>query len=172
MGHGVQARSLRTKEEQLGTDQELEALARAIIDENLYMTLGTADETGRPWASPVYFAVEDYREFIWVSRPETRHSRNLAVRPELGIVIFDSRMPINTGQGVYMSAVAEELTGRPEADRAIETFSRRGQMHGGEEWTLSDVRAPAEFRLYRAIASDHSVIRSGILRTPVDLMGG
>jgi len=148
-------------------DQELGALARAIIDENLYMTLGTADEAGRPWASPVYYAVEDYCEFIWVSRPESRHSRNLAVRPELGIVIFDSRVPINTGQGVYMSAVAEELTG-PEADRAIATFSSRGQVHGGDEWTLADVRAPAEFRLYRAIASDHSVIRPGILRTPVD----
>ena len=150
------------------TDYELEALARAIIDDNLYMTLGTADEDGRPWASPVYYAVEDYREFIWVSRPGSRHSRNIAVRPQLGIAIFDSRVPIDTGHGVYMSALAEELTG-PEADRAIETFSSRSQMHGGDPWTLADVREPAEFRLYRAIASDHSVIRPGILRTPVDL---
>jgi uncharacterized protein YhbP (UPF0306 family) len=152
-------------------DQEIEALARAIIDDNLYMTLGTADESGRPWASPVYYAVHEYREFIWVSRPESRHSLNIAVRPELGIVIFDSRTPINTGQGVYMSAVAEELTGT-EADRAIATFSRRSQMHGGDEWTLADVRPPAEFRPYRAAASAQSVIRPGILRTPVDLMRG
>lgn len=152
----------------MDVDRELEALARSIIDDNLYMTLGTADEAGRPWASPVYYAVEDYREFIWVSRPESRHSRNVAVRPELGIAIFDSRVPINTGQGVYMAATAEELTG-PEADRAIVTFSTRGQMHGGDEWTLADVREPAEFRLYRAIAFEHSVIRPGMLRTPVDL---
>jgi uncharacterized protein YhbP (UPF0306 family) len=150
---------------------ELEALARAIIDENLYMTLGTADEAGRPWPSPVYYAVEGYREFIWVSRPESRHSRNLAVRPKLGIVIFDSRMPINTGRGVYMSAAAEELTG-PDADRAIDIFSARSLMHGGDAWTLTDVREPAELRLYHAIATDHSVIGPGILRTPVDLIGG
>ena len=55
----------------MAEDQELETLARAIIDANLYMTLATADESGRPWASPVYFAVDDYREFIWVSRPES-----------------------------------------------------------------------------------------------------
>jgi uncharacterized protein YhbP (UPF0306 family) len=152
-------------------DRELEDLARAIIDENLYMTLGTADDAGRPWPSPVYYAVDGYREFIWVSRPESRHSRNLAVRPDLGIVIFDSRMPINTGQGVYMSAVAKELTG-PEADRAIDTFSARSLMHGGDAWTLADVREPAELRLYRAIASDHSVIRPGIDRTPVHLIAG
>lgn len=149
-------------------DQELEALARAIIDANLYMTIATADESGRPWASPVYFAVDDYREFIWVSRPESTHSRNLEVRPELGIAIFDSRVPINTGQGVYVSAVARELAG-PDAERAIEIFSRRSQGHGGDAWGLADVRAPAEFRLYGATAADHSVIRPGVLRTPVDL---
>ena len=37
----------------------MSAGARTIIDANLYMTLGTADETGRPWASPVYFARAD-----------------------------------------------------------------------------------------------------------------
>jgi nitroimidazol reductase NimA-like FMN-containing flavoprotein (pyridoxamine 5'-phosphate oxidase superfamily) len=34
---------------------DLEA-AMAIIDSNLYMTLGTADENGPPWVSPLYYA--------------------------------------------------------------------------------------------------------------------
>ena len=38
-------------------------------------------------------------------------SRNLARRPDLSVVIFDSRVPAYTGQGVYLSAVAEELSG-------------------------------------------------------------
>jgi nitroimidazol reductase NimA-like FMN-containing flavoprotein (pyridoxamine 5'-phosphate oxidase superfamily) len=88
----------------------LSAIASAIIDSNLYMLLGTADETGQPWVSPVYYVSADYREFYWVSSPETRHSRNIAARPQISVVIFDSQMPINTGQAVYMSAVAEMLT--------------------------------------------------------------
>jgi pyridoxamine 5'-phosphate oxidase-like protein len=32
----------------------LGTIARTIIDSNFYMTLGTADENGRPWVSPVY----------------------------------------------------------------------------------------------------------------------
>ena len=48
--------------------------ARAIIDANRYMTLATADAAGRPWPTPVYFAPVAYRELIWVSRPEARHS--------------------------------------------------------------------------------------------------
>ena len=67
---------------------------RAIIDANLYMVLGTADETGAPWVSPVYFAPDGYRDFLWVSSPGARHSMNIAVRPGVSIVVFDSSVPI------------------------------------------------------------------------------
>jgi hypothetical protein len=148
--------------------QDPEAVARNLIDSNLYMTLGTADEAGRPWASPVYYAPEGYREFHWVSDPEARHSRNLAARPEVSIVIFDSRTPINTGQAVYVSAVAAELTG-PDLDRGIEIFSRRSQAHGASEWNRSDVLAPAARRIYRATASETFVLGEHDQRIPVRL---
>jgi hypothetical protein len=137
------------------SEEDRAAIARRIIDENLYMVLGTADASGRPWATPVYFAPSGYREFFWVSSPEATHSRNIAVRPEIGIVIFDSRTPIGTGQGVYMSAVAE-AAGEADLERGIEIFSRRSQEHGGNPWSLDDVRG--EIRLYRALASEHSML--------------
>ena len=93
------------------------------------MVLATADEDGVPWASPVWFAPDGYTRFLWVSREDTRHSRNLAVRPQLSIVIFDSSAPIGTGEGVYMDAVAEQL-GEPE--EAIGIFSRRSVAQGGQ----------------------------------------
>src|SRR3954452_16553290 len=49
---------------------DLAAAGREIIDSNLYMVLATADRSGQPWASPVYFAASGYRQFFWVSRPE------------------------------------------------------------------------------------------------------
>jgi hypothetical protein len=103
--------------------EELAAVARAIIDENRYMTLGTADEDGVPWVSPVWYAPSAYHEFFWVSSPDARHSRNVAARPEIGIVIFDSRAPAGSGQGVYMSAIAEEVAGA-ELAGGIGIFSR------------------------------------------------
>jgi uncharacterized protein YhbP (UPF0306 family) len=148
--------------------QQLEAVARNLIDSNLYMTLGTADEDGRPWATPVYYAPAGYAEFHWVSAPDARHSRNVAARPEVSIVIFDSRTPINTGQAVYVSAVASELTG-DDLDRGIEVFSRRSQAHGASEWTRSDVRSPARLRLYCATASEHFVLGEHDQRIPVRL---
>ena len=71
-----------------GTGADRSALARSIVDGSLYMVIATADESGRPWASPVYFAVDDYRDFFWVSSLEAQHSRNIALRPGVGIVVF------------------------------------------------------------------------------------
>ena len=149
-------------------EQDLASVARDIIDSNAYMTLATADENGRPWASPVWYAAEGYAHFYWVSYPEARHSRNLAARPEVGVVIFDSQAPVGTGQGVYMSAIAEELAGT-ELDLGIGVFSRRSQAHGAGGWTREDVTPPARHRLYRATASEHYVLDDKDRRTLVSV---
>ena len=54
---------------------------RDIVEANRYLVLATADATGRPWSSPVYFAHDDFTRFFWVSSPDVTHSRNIAVRP-------------------------------------------------------------------------------------------
>lgn len=126
--------------------EELESIARSIIDSNRYMTLATADEHGSPWASPVWYAPVGYREFLWVSSPEARHSRNLAARDELAIVIFDSHQA-GGWNALYLTAVAEALT---DVDGAILNFSRHGEAQGLRAWTRDDVLPPAHHRLYRA----------------------
>jgi uncharacterized protein YhbP (UPF0306 family) len=149
-------------------EHELIARGRAIVDANLYMVLGTADEDGRPWVSPVYFAPDGYRDFYWVSKPEAVHSKNIERRPEISMVIFDSSVPISTGQAVYLSATAQQLTG-DERETGIDVFSRRSLLHGADEWTLRDVEPPAPLRLYRATAVDQYVLGRGDQRIPVEL---
>ena len=125
--------------------------ARDIIEASRYLVLATADAAGRPWSSPVYFAHIGFTEFYWVSAPGAAHSRNIAVRPEVGIAVFDSHADIGTGQGAYMSAVAT-LVEDGETARGIGAFSRRSVAHGGREWTSGDVRPGDGIRLYRATA--------------------
>jgi len=129
--------------------------ASDLIEASHYLVLATADGAGRPWSSPVYFAHIGFTEFFWVSSPDVTHSRNIAVRPEVGIAIFDSHAAIGTGQGVYMSAVAELLEDSDEAVRGVAAFSRRSVAHGGREWTSGDLRPGAGLRLYGATADSH-----------------
>src|SRR5689334_23730191 len=114
---------------------DLVATARKIIDANTYLTLATADADGRPWATPVWFALDRYTDFIWLSRPSTRHSANLAHRPEVGIVIFDSTVPINQGQAVYVEAVAAEIPAA-EVPAAVAVYSARAVAAGGRVWEV------------------------------------
>ena len=147
------------------------AIARAIIDSNRYMTLSTADASGLPWVSPVWFATVDHRRFLWVSDPDARHSRNLASRPQLAIVIFDSTVAVGDAQPVYMSAVAEQLTGS-ELDEGIAIFGQVSDAQGLPVWTRDDVQPPARHRLYRATASEHFLLgRERDERVPVSLGG-
>jgi nitroimidazol reductase NimA-like FMN-containing flavoprotein (pyridoxamine 5'-phosphate oxidase superfamily) len=134
---------------------------REIVDANSFMTLATADAQGLPWASPVWFAHRDYREFFWVSRPDARHSLNLAQRPELALVIFDSTVVPLEGEAVYMTATAEQVT------EGVEVFNARSVAQGLREWTLADITAPARHRLYRAVAQEQWTLGDGDVRIAV-----
>jgi Pyridoxamine 5'-phosphate oxidase len=133
-------------------------MAKGIIESNRYMVLGTADDAGLPWATPVWFAQAEYRRFVWVSSPDRRHSRNVNARPEVSIVIFDSQVAVGSARAVYMSARAEELSGA-DLEREVEFFDAAGQAQGlTRRWTLEDMLAPAPYRLYRATVSQHWVL--------------
>jgi hypothetical protein len=125
--------------------------AREIIDAGRYMTLATADAAGVPWASPVWYAPRGYSELFWISHADARHSHNLAERPQLSIVIFDSTVAPGHGQAVYMEAEAAQ------ADAGLEVFSARSVAQGLGEWReLSGPR-----RLYRAVVSEHWMLGEG-----------
>ena len=145
------------------------ARVRAIIEANRYMTLGTADANGLPWVSPVWFATVDHRRFFWVSDPDARHSRNLAARPQLAIVIFDSTVAVGSARPVYMSAVAEEASGS-ELDEGVGVFAQVSEAQGLRIWTHDDVQPPALHRLYRATAAEHFLLgQDRDVRVPVSL---
>jgi pyridoxine/pyridoxamine 5'-phosphate oxidase len=141
-------------------------VAEAIVAANRYMTIATADAAGRPWASPVWFATADGRELFWVSKPEARHSRNIAVRAQVGIVIFDSHVPAGAGSAVYFSADAEEVSGDAIAP-GLAVFSAVSVARGLPAWTAEQVGPGAAHRLFRATASERYVLDEHDFRVPV-----
>ena len=149
------------------------AIGRSVLERFHYLVLGTADGSGRPWTSPVYFAALECREFFWVSAPDARHSRNIQIRPQVSMVVFDSTVPLGEGCGVYMTAVAEQLPAA-SVEWGIGFFSAASVRDGGRPWSTADVLPPARLRLYRAQASHQWVLPPGTgpdLRVAVDLSG-
>ena len=141
--------------------------ARRLVASNSYLTLATADADGRPWASPVWFAPAGESGFLWVSDPESRHSRNIAARSEVAIVIFDSTVPVGGAEALYCDAVAERLEGAA-LDEGIAAFSRHSEADGAKAWGPADVSPPARLRLYRATVTSSSVLGPGDRRLPLN----
>ena len=153
----------------MATSTDPRAAFEAIVRANQFMVLATADAEGVPWASPVWFATTSFREYYWVSSPDARHSRNLAVRPELAMSIYDSRQPPLTGLGVYVAATAVQV---PESalDEGLDVYSEVSRQSGMASWERSTVLPPAKHRLYRATATELFVLASDDTRTAVPLL--
>jgi hypothetical protein len=134
------------------------------------MTLATADAAGAPWASPVWFAHDGYGELLWVSRPDARHSRNVAARPGVGIVVFDSTVAVGAAVAVYLEALARAVgEDGPDLGRLIALYSRRSQARGGPAWAAADVTGDAGHRLYAARVTAAYLLAGDDRRHPVAL---
>jgi hypothetical protein len=141
---------------------DLDAMARRVIDANHYMTLGTQDPDGRPRLSPVFYTAARYTDFYWLSSPDAHHSRNVADRPEIEIVIFDSTARVGDGEAVYLAATARAI--RDDELEAVcpEAFRTTA---GARRFEPDELRGGASLRLYVARATSCEVHVAG--RDPV-----
>ena len=150
---------------------DLEAYARQMLDENRYVVLGTADEHGEPWVTPVFYSLDGYDTVLWLSAPDSRHSRNLAVRPGLSLVVYDSQVPVGGAKAVYMSGRAECLDGDPVAS-ALAAYNAGSLPKGADAFALEKVTGDGHLRVYRATITAHWVLDPTLPRddrTAVDL---
>ncbi len=97
------------------SDDFLRHQAKGVLDQNRFMTLGTTEADGRPRVSPVYYTHDDYRDVYWVSSPEATHSQNLAARPDVVAVVFDSTATVGNTAAVYLTGRARMV---PDAELA------------------------------------------------------
>ncbi len=137
-------------------DAELVTMVRRVIDGNTYMTLGTVEANGLPRLSPVYFTVDAYRTFYWISAPGAQHSLNVARQPEISLVIYDSSvLPGDGPEAVYLTATARQV---PEDELAAEcAVAFRAPRGGVRAFAPDELTDPAELRLYRATATAFAV---------------
>jgi hypothetical protein len=135
--------------------RDLDEMARMIIDTNKYLTLGTAGPDHRPRVSPVYFTHAGYRTFYWVSSPGAQHSRNIAARPSVAIVIFDSTAAIGAGTAVYVDASATVTADDELPRRCAEAFAEVAP--GAVRFQPHELSGDSELRLYYATATSHEV---------------
>ena len=137
------------------SDDPLRETARQVLDDVHYLTLGTTEPDGRPRVSPVYVTWDGPRAFYWVSSPGSKHSRNIADRPAVAAVVYDSTVPPGQGRAVYLTATAGEV---PEVDlpeQCARAFRRLSE--GARAFEPADLSGTAALRLYHGVVERHEV---------------
>lgn len=148
---------------------DLRSHVRELLDNNRYLTLGTVDAEGRPWTSPVYFSWAGEWEFYWVSELEAQHSRNLAVRADVSLVVFDSTVEPYHGRAVYAVGEVQQLAG-DDLDRGVELYPGPS-VRGASPIEKEDVTAESPYRLFRVTAADLWVLCPREPRRPCAIHG-
>ncbi len=122
--------------------------AKNIISKILYITIATSTKDGIPWNSPVYSAFDESYNFFWASNQNGQHSKNIQENNNVFLVIYDSRVPEGTGEGVYVQAKAYELSDEKEIIYALSFLDGRV---GKKPHSPSEFQGDKPRRVYKAI---------------------
>lgn len=123
-------------------------LAKQIIEKIPYITLATVDEQGMPWNAPVFAAYDIDYNFYWGTHSDSQKARNIRKNENVFITIYDSTVTPGDGAGVYIKAIAKEMTDPQEIAFAHKLIWDR---HVVPYWKLEEVQGDAPVRLYKTV---------------------
>ncbi len=115
-----------------------------LLEENRVMTLATTSAAG-PWAAPVLYACLPGPQLVFMSRPTTRHVRDLLQDPRAAAAIYPAQTrPL---QGIQLEGTVAALVGR-EAARALRAYLTRFPSARGKFPALAAVRGVGPVRFF------------------------
>ncbi|QBD77278.1 pyridoxamine 5'-phosphate oxidase family protein [Ktedonosporobacter rubrisoli] len=122
-------------------------IAKNILAHICYASLATTSQSGLPWCSPVYVAFDRNHHFYWISARQAHHSQNIREHRQIAAVLYDSTVSEGTGKGVYIQAIAQELSDPDEiASGLLAVFGRAGEQPPA----IEIVRGNSPLRIYKA----------------------
>ena len=92
--------------------KRLARVAKRLLDAAPLCALATVSAGGQAYINTMYFARGDPWDIIWISAPDSQHSRNLRTSATAAIAVFDSH---------------QRWGG---ADRGVQVFGRARQLSG------------------------------------------
>jgi uncharacterized protein YhbP (UPF0306 family) len=103
----------------------LARLARKLLDAAPLCALATVSPGGRAYINTMYFARADPWDLVWISSPDSQHSRNVRERRSASIAVFDSHQRWGgEDRGIQVFGRARELRGTA-AHMALRAYAAR-----------------------------------------------
>jgi uncharacterized protein YhbP (UPF0306 family) len=96
----------------------------ALLNETTTMVLATCMPDATPRATPLYFAVHDALQLVFLSDPGSLHSRNLRRARGVSVALYPEESDWRKLRGLQMMGSAAALAGA-EAEAAQRTYACR-----------------------------------------------
>jgi uncharacterized protein YhbP (UPF0306 family) len=99
------------------------------MNASMLCALATVWPGGRAHINHMYFAWNDGFDVVWISDPQSRHSRNLLANPSAAVTIYDSNQTWGLpDRGIQLFGTAAPVSGRAAGD-AQRAYSARFPSH-------------------------------------------
>jgi uncharacterized protein YhbP (UPF0306 family) len=102
----------------------LQSRIREVLECGYFMHLATTDEHG-PWVCTLIYIHDDDLRIQWMSDPDCRHSKAIAVNPHVAAAITVSE-PHTPNLGVQIAGIVKKPRGR-RYELAVKHFMKRGK---------------------------------------------
>ncbi len=120
--------------------------AKKMLETIRYATISSVDESGEPWAAPVWYVFDDNFNVYWWSPIDSQHSKNIASNSNIYITIFDSTASEGNGLGIYLRSEARVVE-NDELDLAIDLYNQSTNVF---KLSRENCTEDAPTRIYKA----------------------
>jgi len=118
----------------------LASAARRLLDASTLCAIATVSPQERSHVNTAYLAWDSDFGIVWLSAPESGHSRNLRANPSVAIAVYDSTQAWGQpDRGIQLFGSAREASGR-SAEEAERTYRRRFRAYRRDDFS--------DYRLY------------------------
>lgn len=84
-------------------------MAKEILKSNKFLTLATADKTGRVWSTPLSYSMDEECNFYFTTALDSRHVDNIKINPYVSFAIFDSTRRVSDIDGLQIRGIVGEV---------------------------------------------------------------
>jgi len=97
----------------------------AFLHQQSTLTLATAGKQGEPWATPLFYLVDDALSLFWLSSPSSKHSRNLMENSEAAVTVYSQASHCREIRGVQMRGSVTVVSDPVRRRKLIEEYCVR-----------------------------------------------
>ncbi len=113
-----------------------EAALRALLEAENTLVLATVSDSGEPVATPLFYICGADMSLYWLSSPDSRHSRNLSVRPRVSATVFAHVHRWKDIRGLQMNGNAG-VAGLEAREAILDAYRRRFELGNDTESAIA-----------------------------------